>query len=102
MSIKKQYLKDKKVCKVTFSLKNDVENAEIIRIPGDFNNWDTNCEPMKKLKSGGFTQTLSFHAGNEYQFKYFINDSEWRNESDADKFEPNNTGPGEVNSVIEI
>lgn len=102
MSIKKQYLKDNKACKVTFSLKKDIKDIEIVRIPGDFNNWDTNCEPMKKLKSGGFTQTLKFDAGRSYEFKYLINDSEWRNESEADRFEPNNTGPDEVNSVLDL
>lgn len=102
MSIKKQYLKNNEVCKVTFSLKTDLDNVETVRIPGDFNDWDTNCEPMKKLKTGGFTQTLKFNAGNSYQFKYLVNDSEWRNDPEADKFEPNNTGPGEENSVIEI
>lgn|SRR5690554_4334050 len=102
MSIKKQYLKNNKECKVLFSLKKDIENVEIVRIPGDFNDWDTNCEPMKKLKSGGFTQNLKFEAGKSYQFKYLINDSEWRNEPEADRFEPNNTGPNEVNSVLEL
>jgi 1,4-alpha-glucan branching enzyme len=102
MSIKKQYLKSNEICKVTFNLRKDVENVEIARITGDFNNWDTSCEPMKKLKSGGFTQTLKFDAGKSYQFKYLINDSEWRNEPEADNFVPNNTGPDEVNSVLEI
>jgi 1,4-alpha-glucan branching enzyme len=102
MSIKKQYLKNNKVCKVTFSLRKDVENVETVRIPGDFNDWDTSCEPMKKLKSGSFTQTLIFDAGSSYQFKYLINDSEWRNESEADSFVPNNTGPDQVNSVLEV
>lgn len=102
MGIKKQYLKNNEVVKVTFSLKQDIENVETVRIPGEFNNWDTNCEPMKKLKSGAFTQTLKFETGKAYQYKYLINDSEWRNDPEADRYEPNNTGPGEVNSVIEL
>lgn len=102
MSLKKQYLKNNNICKVTFSLKQDLENVEIVRIPGEFNSWDISCEPMKKLKSGAFTQTLSLPAGESYQYKFLVNDSEWRNDPEADSHVPNNTGPGETNSVVEV
>jgi 1,4-alpha-glucan branching enzyme len=102
MSLKKQYLKDNKVCKVTFSVKKDVENVSVVRIPGEFNGWDIECEPMKKLKSGVFTQTLSLPAGQSYQYKLLVNDSEWRNDPEADSQVPNNTGPEQTNSVVEV
>jgi 1,4-alpha-glucan branching enzyme len=102
MSLKKQYLKSNSVCKVTFNVKNDVENVSVIRIPGEFNGWDIRCEPMKKLKSGAFTQTLNLPSGQSYQYKLFINDSEWRNDPEADNQVPNHTGPEETNSVVEV
>jgi len=77
MSIKKQYLKNNEVCKTTFILKENVNSIDNIRITGDFNNWDRNCESMKRLKPVGFSQTLNLAAGKSYQFKYLINDSVW-------------------------
>ncbi|MGD9930967.1 MAG: isoamylase early set domain-containing protein [Mangrovibacterium sp.] len=102
MSIKKQYLKTNGTCKVTFKLKEDIGNVERVQIPGEFNNWDLNCEPMKKLKSGGFSQTLNLETGKSYQFRYLINGSVWENEPEADQFVPNGISPGEENSVIEL
>jgi hypothetical protein len=41
MAIKKEYSKDKSVCKVTFSLPREVAmQFDEIAIVGDFNNWD--------------------------------------------------------------
>jgi len=102
MSIKKQYLKKDGVCKVTFSYNEKVNSIENIRIPGDFNNWDTNCEQMKKIKTGGFSQTINLDSGKAYQFKYLINDSDWVNDTEADQFVPNGLGSSEPNSVIAL
>ena len=54
MSLKKQYLKSKPVCKVTFSMnKEAVSGAGKVDLLGEFNNWNT-AEPvkMKMLKNG--------------------------------------------------
>lgn len=100
MSIKKQNLKKDGACKVTFSFNEKVNNIENVRIPGDFNNWDLNCEPMKKLKTGGFSQTINFEPGKTYQFRYLINDSVWDNDPECDELVPNGFGPNEYNSII--
>ena len=100
MSIKKQYLKNNEVCKTTFILKGKLNSIENVRLTGDFNNWDRNCEPMKRLKPSGFSQTLNLDAGKSYQFKYLINDSEWENEAESDKLVPNGFGPEQFNSLI--
>jgi len=102
MSIKKQYLKSNGVCKVTFNLSDDLNNVNNVRILGDFNGWDVSCEPMKKLKSGSFSQTLKLDTGKSYQFKYLINDTIWENEPEADQFVPNGIAKGQVNSMIEL
>jgi 1,4-alpha-glucan branching enzyme len=101
MSIKKQYLKSKPVCKLTFRVtKEQAQNADTVKIVGDFNEWNKEVEPMNKLKSGDFTQTLNLDAGAEYQFKYLINDTVWENEAEADKEIPNGIVEGEFNSVV--
>lgn len=100
MSIKKQYLKKDGVCKITFSLIEDINGIENVRIPGDFNNWDINCEPMKKLKTGEFTQTINLEPGKAYQFKYLINETVWVNDQEADQLVPNGYGPDDFNSLI--
>jgi 1,4-alpha-glucan branching enzyme len=102
MSIKKQNLKNKGVCKVTFSFNEQASNVEKVRIPGDFNNWDVNCEPMKKLKTGRFSQTINFETGKTYQFKYLINDSVWENDPEADYYVHNGLDNGDSNSVIVV
>ncbi|GAB2705632.1 isoamylase early set domain-containing protein [Aliiglaciecola sp. 3_MG-2023] len=87
MSFKKQYLKSKPVCKVTFKLsKEEAKNAETVRLVGDFNDWDIETSPMKKLKNGSFSSTINLPADAEYQFRYLLNDEEWENDWNADAY----------------
>jgi len=90
MSLKKQYVEKRPVCKVTFKLAKDIaSHINHVNLAGDFNNWDIESIPMKKLKSGEFTASVDLIKGKEYQFKYFIDGKEWINEKEADKFVPN-------------
>ena len=58
MSIRKQYLKSKPVCKATFRIPEEMGNsAKTAHVVGEFNNWTFFSTPMKKLKSGAFTTT---------------------------------------------
>ncbi len=85
MSIKKQYLKSKPVCKVSFKVSAEEANgAKKVQILGDFNNWNEKAAPMKSLKSGDFTQTINLDAGKEYQFRYLMDSKVWANEVSAD------------------
>ncbi|MGE5449744.1 MAG: isoamylase early set domain-containing protein [Bacteroidales bacterium] len=102
MSIKKHYLKNHDMCRITFSLKEKVKSIDNVRIAGDFNNWDQHCQPMKVLKKGGLTQSISLPSGKSYQFKYLINDSVWANDPESDEFVPNGLGPGQYNSLIVV
>ncbi|MFT5277109.1 MAG: 1,4-alpha-glucan branching enzyme [Glaciecola sp.] len=87
MSFKKQYLKSKPVCKVTFKLsKAEAKSAEKVRLVGDFNEWDLSAEPMKKLKNGSFSATVELEKDAEYQFRYLLNDQEWENDWNADAY----------------
>lgn len=102
MSIKKSFLKSKPVCKVTFRLSaEEAQDAESVKLVGDFNDWDTAVTPMKKLKNGDFTQTVNLEIGANYQFRYLKNESEWANDWQADAYMPNGN-PGEDNSVVSL
>lgn len=102
MSFKKQYLKSKPVCKVTFKLtKEEAKNADSVKLLGDFNGWDKASQPMKKLKSGGFTATVNLDKGNEYQFRYLLDGKEWENDWNADQYIPSDLAY-EDNSVVAV
>ncbi len=81
MAVKKQYLKTKPICKVTFTV--PAPDAEIVVVAGDFNNWDEESFQLKKLKNGTFKGTLNLEKDKSYEFKYII-DGMWANEDDAD------------------
>ena len=90
MSIKKQYLKSKPLCKVTFSLPKEAANAaKKVTVVGEFNDWNVKALPMKKLKDGSFKVTQDLSVGQEYQFKYLLDGEVWENDSSADKYVTN-------------
>lgn len=91
--LKKQFLKGRPACKVTFNLpKEAVPNARKVNIVGDFNKWDKEATEMKKLKDGGFSVTIELETNRQYRFKYLVDDSRWENDWNADRYEPNPFG----------
>lgn len=97
--LKKEYLKSRSICRVTFRLpQKAAPTASKVSLVGDFNNWDSSFNIMKRLKSGDFSITLDLIPGKEYHFRYLTNDSQWINDESADKYEPNPYGAN--NSVI--
>lgn len=97
--LKKQYLKSKDVCKVTFYSASELE-AEKVALVGDFNHWDEGATPMTPLKDGRFKASVELDANCVYQFRYLVNDSEWHNDWEADGYLPN-PFDGD-NSVVEV
>lgn len=87
--VEKKFLKAKKACKITFRLpKAAAPDAKGVCIVGDFNNWNTHANPMKKLKDGDYSIKLDLEPGREYQFRYLIDDeSKWENNKNADKMD---------------
>ena len=91
--IKKQYLKSRPACKVTFNLpKEAAPEAQKVSIVGDFNNWDGRAAVMKRLKSGDFTITMELETGREYCYRYLIDATKWENDWCADRYRPNPFG----------
>jgi 1,4-alpha-glucan branching enzyme len=70
MAIKKQFVKTKPVCKVTFSV--EAKEAAEVAVVGDFNNWDPKEGALNKLKNGTFKGVFSIDKDAEYEFKYVI------------------------------
>ena len=97
--LKKQYLKSKAICKVTFTLpKEAAEGAKEVKVLGDFNNWSwENGAPMKVTK-GEYKAILELATGNTYQFRYMIDRDSWENDYQADAYVPNEFGGD--NSVL--
>lgn len=81
MSIKKQFLKSKPVCKVTFSL--EAEEAKKVAVIGSFNEWNSEATQLKKLKNGTFKGTVNLESSNSYEFRYLV-DGAYVNDQEAD------------------
>ena len=81
MSIKKQFLKSKPVCKVTFTV--PAEEAKDVAVVGSFNEWNIEATPLKKLKNGSFKGTVDLDCGTSYEFRYLV-DGAYVNELEAD------------------
>lgn len=100
MIIKKQYLKTKPVCKVTFGLSpGEAGEADSVHLVGEFNSWNKTATPMKKTKGGAFSVTVDLEPGREYAFRYLIDGVRWMNAENADKSIPTPFADAE-NSVI--
>ena len=56
MAIKKQFVKSKPVCKVTFTV--EAKEANNVSVIGDFNNWSAEGGALKKQKDGVFKGTF--------------------------------------------
>jgi len=98
MAIKKQYLKSKPICKVTFSI--EAEDAKNVSVVGNFNDWNAKKAPLKKLKSGTFKGTVDLEKDNSYEFKYLV-DGEYINDSAADSYAWNDFA-GTENSIVTV
>lgn len=98
MSIKKQFVKTKPVCKVTFSI--EAKEAKTASVVGDFNNWDQEVGALNKLKNGTFKGVFDLNKDASYEFKYVV-DGQFVNEPEADSFRWNDYA-GAENSVLSI
>ena len=101
MSIKKQFLKSKPICKVTFKIPKDKsEGFKSASVVGDFNNWNSKKDKMSKVKlDGSFSATIEFELGITIQFRYLLDNNMWMNEPEADK-EIHTEFPDATNSII--
>ena len=57
-----------------------------MHLVGDFNNWDTEADRMKKARDGSFSLKIEVPAGKDYQFRYLIDGQKWENDWSADRY----------------
>ncbi len=88
---KKEYTKTGRSCRVTFNLPDDV-NAQSACLCGEFNDWDRSSHPMKRLKDGSFYLTISLKPGQQYRYRFFLDDERWENDWAAEAYSPNSFG----------
>jgi 1,4-alpha-glucan branching enzyme len=98
MSIKKQFIKTKPVCKVTFSVA--AKEATSASVVGDFNGWNPEEGVLNKLKNGTFKGVFDLDKDASYEFKYII-DGTYVNDLEADAFKFNSFA-GAENSILEV
>ena len=97
--LSKSYSKTGKICRVTFKYSNP-EKAETAALSGTFNDWSLTDNPMKRLKNGSFSLTISLQTGDTYHFRYILDGTTWVNDEGADNYSPNDFG--EDDSVIDV
>lgn len=102
MAIRKQFLKSRPVCKVTFRIAETTDNfTKTAHVVGEFNDWSTSTTPMRRMKNGTFSATVELPIGRSYQFRYLLGQSHWENDPDADDYLPTPFGDSR-NSVISL
>ncbi|NCT94183.1 MAG: hypothetical protein GXC72_07160 [Chitinophagaceae bacterium] len=85
--IQKTIYKTKDYCKVKFNLSHaTASSAAVLGLQGDW----TSPLTMKQKKDGSFTAEVQLPRNSSHEFRYFINNSEWINDPEAD---------GEVSNV---
>ena len=100
MSIKKQFLKSKPVCKVTFRVAaEDAEGHKKAYVAGSFNKWKP--ELMKKLKDGSHKLVKDLDADTEHTFRYVLDKKIWINDPEADRQSQSEFMDAQ-NSVLEL
>lgn len=100
MSIKKYFLKNQPICRLTFNFPKEMAGGvSQVNLVGDFNGWDRTAGPMKRLKNGTYQKTLYLEKGNAYQFRYLLDDRNWENDPEADQYVPSPFFDAE-NSVV--
>jgi 1,4-alpha-glucan branching enzyme len=63
---------------MTFNVTKDIGGAaRKVHLVGDFNDWDSVAQPMKRKKDGSFRFSLDLEQGRKYQFLYLIDGTIW-------------------------
>ena len=71
--LKKQYLKAKKTCKVTFTLPKEAANeAKEVRVVGEFSDWNWETSPVMKASGKEYQTVIELALGRKYEFRYML------------------------------
>ena len=83
--------KIKNKVRVTFNLPAQ-QGDESVYLVGDFNDWDVRATPMAFMSEGYWEVRLSLRPSREYQYRYLVNGSIWRNDPAPDSYVRNEFG----------
>ncbi|MFA0250324.1 isoamylase early set domain-containing protein [Vibrio sp. 10N.261.45.A4] len=87
--INKRFFKTKDEVEVTFEL--EAQEANSVSIVADFLDWK--ATPMKKLAKGKvYKFKIRLPKDGEFQFRYLVDDQQWVNDANADRYIPNEFG----------
>lgn len=100
--LKKQYSKDKPVCKVTFSLPAEMlEGRNEVKVLGDFNGWNWNEAAQLKLSGAEYKAVVELTAGQSYAFRYLADQLMWITDPAADAYVASPYGVDNAVVVVE-
>jgi len=89
MSLIKSFVKSRNAYKVTFMVpQNSYLEGREIRLLGEFNNWNWDNAPSLKQSNGSYKVVVELSAGQSYQYRYLVDQSEWINDNIADSYTP--------------
>jgi len=84
---------------VTFDLPAAVEANEI-SLCGDFNNWSTTANLLKRAKSGVWKVSVPLQTGHSYRYRLLLDGTHWENDWSADGYVQNSYGTHD--SVVNV
>jgi 1,4-alpha-glucan branching enzyme len=73
--------------------------AQEVFLTGDFNNWDSSANPMKKDKKGIWKTALSLKPGT-YEYRFLV-DGNWENDPSCRSCVPNEFGSQNCVRIVE-
>jgi 1,4-alpha-glucan branching enzyme len=85
----KRFFKTKDEVEVTFEFSR--EGLNTVALAGEFNDWQPMSMKLNK-KEKAFRTKIRLPKGEEFKFKYLLNEDEWENDYQADKYIANSLG----------
>jgi 1,4-alpha-glucan branching enzyme len=73
--------------------------AQKVYLGGDFNNWNTHADPMKKDKKGIWKVAVNLNSGR-YEYRFFV-DGKWENDPSCTECVPNDFGSMNCVRIVE-
>ena len=97
--LKRRKISGSKTVKVSFILPAD-DSRLPASVVGDFNNWDSEADPMIRRSNGTFSAVVPLVADATYRFRYRSEDGSWFNDQAADGYDAN--VHGSTDCLIEL
>jgi 1,4-alpha-glucan branching enzyme len=75
------------------------QEAQVVHLAGDFNNWDSSTNPRKIDKKGIWKISLSLKPGR-YEYRFLV-DGSWENDPSCSHCVPNEFGSQNCVRIVE-